>query len=248
MQLKNTSIDPSGGTVTGSGYLVGFFNTIAHRYDLMNTLLSFGLHFSWKREAIRQADIQQQSAVLDLCGGTGDLSILAADELDRRGRAVVYDFSPGMISGCMQKIKGRALREKISLVCGDAEHISAKNESFDVVTIGFGLRNIVNREKALAESFRVLKPAGRFVCLEFSTPVFPPFVVLYSLYSRYVIPFLGSAATGSRAAYCHLVDSIRMFPRPGEIVSLIEQAGFEQVGFKRLSLGVAAIHTGVKPG
>ncbi len=243
---KNFSGDSIDKTANQSRKLVNFFNLIAPRYDMMNTLLSFGLHFLWRRETIKQAEIKKESMVLDLCGGTGDLSILAAESYSENS-LLIYDFSPGMIARGMEKIKKRGLSDKINFICGDVEDIAAQDKTFDIVITGFGLRNIVDREKVLAESFRVLKQGGSFICLEFSTPMFPPFVFLYNLYSRYAIPFLGSVVAGSRKSYRYLVDSINAFPPPEEIVSLFEEAGFEQVSFKRLCLGVAAIHKGFKP-
>ena len=164
----------------------GYFGAIAGRYDLLNTLLSFGLHHLWKRRTIKEAGISPGASVLDLCGGTADLALRAA----RAGAqsVAVCDFSLEMMA--VGKKKASAV-PVISFVCGDAQHIACAGSSFDVVLIGFGLRNIADRELGLREMLRVLKPGGRLVCLEFSTPVWPWFRLLYDFYSRYIIPTAG---------------------------------------------------------
>ncbi len=220
----------------------GYFNAIAGRYDLLNTLLSFGLHHLWKRRTIKLTGIRPGSSVLDLCGGTADLALRAA----RAGAqsVTVCDFSPGMLH--VGKIKAAAV-PAVSFVCGDAQRIACSDNSFDVVLIGFGLRNLTDREQGLREMLRVLRPGGRLVCLEFSTPVWPWFRLLYDFYSRSIIPTAGLLIAGSREAYEYLPDSIKKFPLPDELAAMMQTAGFRQVRYIRLTNGIAAIHTGEKP-
>lgn len=220
----------------------GYFNAIAGRYDLTNTMLSFGLHHLWKRRAVAAAGITPASRVLDLCGGTADLALRAA----RAGAAsvTVVDFSPGMLRVGREKAAGV---DNISFVCGDAQHMDCADAAFDVVLIGFGLRNLADRQQGLREILRVLKPGGRLVCLEFSTPVWPWFRGLYNFYSRYIIPAAGLLIAGSREAYEYLPDSIKKFPLPAALADEMLAAGFRNVGYARLTNGIAAIHSGERP-
>jgi demethylmenaquinone methyltransferase / 2-methoxy-6-polyprenyl-1,4-benzoquinol methylase len=220
----------------------GYFNVIAGRYDLTNTLLSFGLHYLWKRRTIKEARIAPGCRVLDLCGGTADLALRAAQAGAQS--VTVFDFSPGMLG--VGKIKAAAV-PAVTFVCGDAQRIACPDSSFDVVLIGFGLRNLTDRELGLREMLRVLRPGGRLVCLEFSTPVWPWFRLLYDFYSRYIIPTAGLLIAGSREAYEYLPDSIKKFPLPDELARMMQAAGFRQVRYTRLTNGIAAIHTGEKP-
>ncbi len=220
----------------------GYFDAIAGRYDLTNTLLSFGLHYLWKRRAIARAGIARTSRVLDLCGGTADLAIGAA----RAGAAsvTVLDFSPEMLRVGEKKA---AAFPNISFVCGDAQDTQLPDFSFDTVFIGFGLRNLSDRRQGLREILRVLAPGGRLVCLEFSTPVWPWFRALYALYSRFIIPAAGLLIAGSREAYEYLPDSIKKFPLPEALAGEMRAAGFVNVGYELLTNGIAAIHRAEKP-
>lgn len=219
----------------------GYFNAIAGRYDLLNTLLSFGLHHFWKRRAIRAARITPASRVLDLCGGTADLALRAA----RAGAqsVTVLDFSPEMLQVGRKKAAGFPA---ISFICGDAQHIASEDAAYDTVLISFGLRNLSDRGQGLREILRVLEPGGRLICLEFSTPAWPWFRWLYRLYSRYIIPAAGQLIAGSRDAYAYLPDSIEKFPLPGALADELLQAGFKNVGYTCLTNGIAAIHCGEK--
>jgi len=221
-----------------------YFDAIAGRYDLMNTLLSGGLHHAWKNRALREAAVNEDMHVLDVCGGTGDLAALATRRLNDKGTVTLYDFSLAM----MRAGRSRADRcqRPVQYICGDARFLALKDQRFDVVLIGFGLRNLADMNAGLLEFQRVLKPGGRLVCLEFSQPVTPLLRRIYDIYSYRVIPVLGSLITGSREAYTYLPDSIRQFPSPKHLSQLIEQAGFENVNYRLLTGGIAAIHTGYK--
>ncbi len=221
-----------------------YFDTIAGRYDLMNTLLSGGLHHSWKRRAIRAAAVNGDMRVLDVCGGTGDLAALSTHRLGPDGAVTLYDFSLEM----MLAGRRRAARNqrRVHYICGDARLLAFKDQLFDVIVIGFGLRNLSDMNAGLREFQRVLKPGGRLVCLEFSQPAGPLLRRIYDIYSYRIIPVLGRLITGSREAYTYLPDSIRQFPPPGRLSQLIEQAGFSNVTYNLLTGGIAAIHTGFK--
>jgi len=224
----------------------GYFNAIAGRYDLMNSLLSFGLHHLWKRRAVRMACVRPGWRVLDACGGTADLALGAAGFAGPAGRIVIADFSMDMLRAGRKKIALQKQSGRIACVCGDALELFLKDNSFDAAFIGFGLRNLTDTGGGLRELRRILKPGGRLVCLEFSHPPKPFFRRLYDLYSFYGIPFLGKLIAGSREAYTYLPESIRRFPGPQRLAVMLEDAGFSEVAFHLLCLGVAAIHTGKK--
>ncbi len=221
-----------------------YFDAIAGRYDLMNTLLSGGLHHTWKNRALKDAAVSGDMHILDVCGGTGDLARLAARRLNAKGTVTLYDFSLEMMSTGRKRADVR--QHPVHYICGDARFLALKNRRFDVVLIGFGLRNLADMNAGLREFQRVLKPGGRLVCLEFSQPVAPLLRRMYDIYSYRVIPVLGRLITGSREAYTYLPDSIRQFPSPERLSQLIEQAGFSNVSYRLLTGGIAAIHTGCK--
>lgn len=220
-----------------------YFDRIAGRYDLVNTLLSFGLHTLWKRRTICSAGIAPGAAVLDACAGTADLALLACKKAGPTGRVVVYDFSMSMLVRARSK---QNMTGKFLLVCGDAEAMAIRTESVDVVLIGFGLRNLKNMHLGIAEIHRVLKPGGRLVCLEFSRPVSMVLRVLYDVYSFYVLPKIGGWISGCPEAYHYLPASIRRFPLPDLLADMLRNAGFINVTYKLLAYGIATIHTAVK--
>ena len=223
------------------------FDAVARQYDTMNTLLSFGVHHLWKRAAIRMLNLQSGETVLDVCGGTGDLAVLAAKHVGTAGRVALFDINREMMRAGKQSTKNAALREKIDYVQGNAEIISFPDNVFDAVTVGFGIRNLTHMEKGFIEMLRVLKPGGRMVCLEFSRPVFPVFKFLYDIYSFHIMPAIGERITGSREAYTYLPESIRLFPLPDRLAHILSSIGFTDVTYQRLTNGVAAAHLGIKP-
>jgi len=222
------------------------FNSVAHVYDFMNSLLSFGIHHAWKRASVRALGLRPGDRVLDVCGGTGDLAILAARGLGPGGRVVVYDINRAMIDAGLHKVRGGPLENRIRHVQGDAEQIAFPDGSFDAAMVGFGIRNVTRMRQGFAEMHRVLKPRGRLMCLEFSRPVWPVFRWLYDAYSFYAMPFLGELIAGSRKAYMHLPESIRMFPLPGELAEILRGVGFSRVDYRRFTNGIAVAHLAVK--
>jgi demethylmenaquinone methyltransferase / 2-methoxy-6-polyprenyl-1,4-benzoquinol methylase len=222
------------------------FSAIAGRYDVMNTLLSLGLHHRWKRLAVAALDLQPGERVMDLCGGTADLALKAAGPLGPGGRVVLCDFNRAMLERGMIKVRRASLAGRITAVQGDAESLCFAPGSFAAVMVGFGVRNLTDRARGLAEMHRILKPGGRLMCLEFSLPVSGWFRRLYDLYSFRLMPPAGRFLAGNRDAYRYLIESIRLFPPPAELAALLTDIGFRQVAYRRLTDGIAVIHTGSK--
>ena len=224
----------------------GHFDTVARRYDFMNTLLSFGTHHLWKRTAVKMIGLQPGDRVLDVCGGTGDLSILAARDVSPCGRVVLYDINRAMLEMGRPKVAKSPFRGNIGYVQGNAEQISFPEASFDSVMVGFGIRNLTDMEKGLEEMYRVLKPGGNLMCLEFSKPPSRLFCWLYDIYSFHIMPLLGWLMTGSRGAYTYLPESIRLFPLPDALCSVLGKVGFSGVSYRRLTNGIAVVHMAKK--
>jgi demethylmenaquinone methyltransferase/2-methoxy-6-polyprenyl-1,4-benzoquinol methylase len=224
------------------------FNTIAGKYDLMNTILSLGIHHLWKRAAVNMMRLRRGDSVIDVCGGTGDLSVLAARDVGPSGRVVLYDFNRPMIQAGLPRVKRSSFGHRILFVQGDAEQISFPDQCFDGAMVGFGIRNLTELERGFHEIYRVLKPGGRLMCLEFSSPTSPLFRRIYDWYSFSVMPRLGELMVGSRLAYTYLPESIRMFLSPEALREAMVKVGFTQVAFRRLTNGIAVVHVGVRGG
>jgi len=222
------------------------FETVARRYDFMNTLLSFGIHYLWKRTAVQMIQIKPGDRVLDVCGGTGDLSILAQRAVGPVGRVVLYDINRAMIQAGKTKPAHASIRSRIRYVQGNAEAISFSDNYFDAVMVGFGIRNVTQMERGFMEMHRVLKPGGKLMCLEFSKPTAPLFRFLYDFYSFEIMPFLGELLAGSRKAYTLLPESIRSFPLPDELAGILKNIGLKRVAYRRLTNGIAVVHLGQK--
>ncbi len=214
------------------------FEAVARRYDLMNDLMSMGIHRLWKRTLVRLAAPRAGQLIVDLAGGTGDV----AARLAAANRVVaVCDPSVPM----MQAGRARGHRH-VQWLAGTGENMPLPVGSVDTITIAFGIRNVTRIEDALAEALRVLKPGGRFLCLEFSTP-WAPVRPFYNFFSFAVIPRLGAMVAQAPGAYTYLVESIRRFPDQRSFQALMQQAGFGDVSYRNLSLGIACIHVGTKP-
>jgi demethylmenaquinone methyltransferase/2-methoxy-6-polyprenyl-1,4-benzoquinol methylase len=226
------------------GLVNQIFARVARRYDLMNDLMSGGLHRLWKDDLIAwlaPPKGQTPFAMLDVAGGTGDIASRFLDVVGTGGSAVICDISGEMIAAGRERLVDA---DRLDFVQANAEDLPFPAKRFDAYTIGFGIRNVTRIERALAEAYRVLKPGGRFLCLEFSSVETPLLDRLYDAYSMNVIPALGGFVAGDSAAYRYLVESIRRFPDQESFGRLIENAGFERVRYRNLSGGIAAIHSG----
>jgi demethylmenaquinone methyltransferase/2-methoxy-6-polyprenyl-1,4-benzoquinol methylase len=222
------------------------FDTVAPRYDLTNTLLSFGLQHVWKRHAVAMLQLKPGERVVDVCGGTADLALLAAQAVLPAGRLVVYDFNRAMMALGQDKVREANLTHAIAFVQGDAESLALPDRSFDAAMVGFGIRNLSDMVQGLREMHRVLKPGGRIMILEFSQPTKPWFKALYDFYSFTVMPLVGQIMVGSWQAYTYLPESIRLFPSPGELSETLRGLGFAKITYQPLSNGIAVAHVGKK--
>jgi len=223
------------------------FHSVARRYDLMNDLMSAGLHRVWKNLMISALDPPRSDApfaLLDMAGGTGDIAFRAAKAAGSGFRATVCDINSDMLEVGRNRAAARELDDRVSFVEGNAEALAFPNSSFDAYTIAFGIRNVPRIDRALSEAFRVLKPGGRFLCLEFSTVDVPGLDRIYDLFSFKVIPPLGRAVTGDADSYQYLVESIRKFPKPDAFAEMMRAGGFSRVKWQILSGGIVALHSG----
>ena len=229
------------------GRVDGVFHSVARRYDLMNDLMSGGLHRAWKDAlvtAVNPPKGERPFALLDLAGGTGDVALRVAASGGGGTTVTVADTNTDMLSLGAERAIDRHLDDRVTFEQGNAEALHYADRSFDCVAIAFGIRNVPRIDRALAETFRVLKHGGRFQCLEFSSVDVPGLDLLYELYSFQVIPRVGQAVTGDRDAYQYLVESIRKFPKPKAFAQMIEQAGFRRVSVTPMTGGVVALHSG----
>jgi demethylmenaquinone methyltransferase / 2-methoxy-6-polyprenyl-1,4-benzoquinol methylase len=223
------------------------FHSVSRRYDLMNDLMSGGLHRAWKDvlvSAVNPPKSEHNLAVLDLAGGTGDIAFRILRAGGAGTRVTVCDINADMLDVGRDRASERSFAGSITFDQGNAEDLAYADRCFDCVTIAFGIRNMPRIERALAEAYRVLKTGGRFLCLEFSAVDVPGFDALYELYSFHVIPRIGGVVTGNRDAYQYLVESIRTFPRPRPFARMIKRAGFRRVSFTTMTGGVVALHSG----
>ena len=228
-----------------AGLVHGVFSSVASKYDLMNDVMSGGIHRLWKDAMMDWLAPRNGQRLLDVAGGTGDIAF----RFLRRApdaHAVVTDMTEPMLVEGRKRAEAEAFAERLDWVTGDAMALPFEDGSFDVYTISFGIRNVTRIEDALSEAFRVLKPGGRLMVLEFSQLPNAMLQKAYDLYSFNVIPRMGQAIAGDRDSYQYLVESIRNFPEQDRFAQMISQAGFEQVKYRNLSMGIAALHSGWK--
>ncbi len=225
-----------------AGLVKEVFASVAPRYDLMNDLMSLGLHRAWKRAFVAAIGCSPRETLLDLAGGTGDISFAALEK--GAGRVLLTDINPAMLAVAQGRALERGLAEGLSLLCVDAEHIPLPDRSVEKISIAFGLRNCTDKPAVLREARRVLRPGGRFHCLEFSRVEVAPLAPVYDAWSFKVLPLLGSRVAGDAESYQYLAESIRMFPDQEALAEMMRAAGLERVKYQSLSGGIVAIHTG----
>ena len=222
------------------------FDSVATRYDLMNDVMSFGAHRLWKRFAVELAGLRGGEQVLDVAGGTGDIARLLARKVGAKGALVVTDINAAMLGVGRERLVDAGVVGNVTYVQADAERLPFPDDSFDCITIAFGLRNVTHKETALASMRRVLKPGGRLLVLEFSKPRLPALEPVYDFYSFKVLPMLGKLIAGDEASYRYLAESIRMHPDQETLKQMMQQAGLERCEYFNLSGGIVALHRGYK--
>jgi demethylmenaquinone methyltransferase/2-methoxy-6-polyprenyl-1,4-benzoquinol methylase len=222
------------------------FDSVAERYDLMNDLMSFGLHRLWKRFTLTKTGLKPGLAALDVAAGSADLSIGMARQVGPVGRVAVTDINREMLAVGRDRLLDAGIAGNVSCLLADAEALPFKDRSFNCVTIGFGLRNVTDKAKALASMYRVLKPGGRLLVLEFSEPHLGPLNSIYDAYSFQVLPRIGKLVAADDASYRYLAESIRRHPGQAALEEMFKSAGFERTTFFNLSGGIVALHLGFR--
>ncbi|MHA7003063.1 bifunctional demethylmenaquinone methyltransferase/2-methoxy-6-polyprenyl-1,4-benzoquinol methylase UbiE [Aeromonas schubertii] len=226
--------------------VAGVFHSVAAKYDLMNDLMSFGIHRLWKRFTIDCSGVRKGQRVLDLAGGTGDLTAKFSRIVGETGQVVLADINDSMLKVGRDKLRNLGISGNVAFVQANAEALPFPDNHFDLITIGFGLRNVTDKEKALASMFRVLKPGGRLLVLEFSKPESEVMVKLYDLYSFKLLPKMGEIVANDSESYQYLAESIRMHPDQETLKGMMAQVGFEDVSYYNLTQGIVALHRGYK--
>lgn len=223
------------------------FTNVASKYDLMNDLMSLGIHRYWKSSFVSHLPLKPHDRILDVAGGTGDIAFKILESYPHLNLSVtVCDLTPEMLHVGGERALDRGLIRNLDWACGNAEQLPFPDNSYDLYTISFGMRNVTHLSQALAEAYRVLKPGGRFVCLEFSKVQLPVLEKVYDRYSFQVLPWLGEKVAGDRASYQYLVESIRRFPEQEQFAELLKKSGFIDVDWKNFLSGVSCIHSATK--
>ena len=222
------------------------FHSVAAQYDVMNDLMSFGIHRLWKRFTIDASGVRPGNKVLDLAGGTGDLTAKFSQLVGREGKVILADINSSMLNVGRDKLRDRGLVQNIEYVQANAQYLPFEDNTFDIVTIAFGLRNVTDKDMALRSIYRVLKPGGRLLVLEFSKPEHELVSKAYDFYSFNILPKMGELVAKDGDSYQYLAESIRMHPDQETLKDMMDNAGFEQTSFKNLTGGVVALHKGYK--
>lgn len=226
--------------------VAGVFHSVASRYDVMNDLMSLGLHRLWKRFAVSICQLHPGDHVLDLAGGTGDLTRIISPRVGKQGSVTLCDINSSMLSIGRDRLLDQGLYANLHFVQANAEHLPFPEDTFHCVIIGFGLRNVTDKLQALKSMYHVLKPGGRLIILEFSKPQNPLIDALYDIYSFKILPQLGEWVTSDGASYQYLAESIRMHPDQNELCKLMQAAEFEDCHFNNVLNGIVAVHRGYK--
>ncbi|RUR08135.1 bifunctional demethylmenaquinone methyltransferase/2-methoxy-6-polyprenyl-1,4-benzoquinol methylase UbiE [Legionella sp. km772] len=222
------------------------FHSVAKNYDLMNDLMSLGIHHLWKRFTVELSQVRPGQRVLDLAGGSGDLTRLLSKKVGPKGQVILADINAAMLQVGRDRLLDEGLFKNIAFVQGNAQYLPFLDNSFHCITIGFGLRNVTDKEEALRSMYRVCKPGGKMMVLEFSTPKLPGLKTVYDWYSFNILPKIGKLFAQDEDSYQYLAESIRMHPDQEQLKQLIEQAGFEDCHYYNLSAGIVALHIAYK--
>lgn len=228
------------------GLVANVFNSVAKKYDIMNDVMSFGIHRLWKRYTIDCSGVRKGMKVLDIAGGTGDLTAQFSRRVGPTGEVVLADINQAMLDVGRDKLRNMGIVDNVDYVQANAEELPFESDTFDIITIAFGLRNVTDKQKALESMFRVLKPGGRLLVLEFSKPEPPLLSQAYDFYSFNVLPKMGQLVAGDAESYQYLAESIRMHPDQETLKGMMETAGYEQVTYHNLTGGIVALHRGFK--
>jgi len=228
------------------GKVAGVFHSVAQKYDVMNDLMSMGIHRLWKRLTIELSGVRQGQRVLDIAGGTGDLAAKFSRLVGPEGEVVLADINESMLKVGRDRLADRGVAGNIQFVQANAQHLPFPNDHFDCITIAFGLRNVTDKEEALASMYRVLKPGGQVMVLEFSKPTVRGLNPIYDIYSFKILPMMGKLIANDAESYQYLAESIRMHPDQETLKQMMENAGFSQCQYHNLTGGIVALHRGFK--
>jgi demethylmenaquinone methyltransferase/2-methoxy-6-polyprenyl-1,4-benzoquinol methylase len=229
-----------------AGRVRAVFSSVAGKYDLMNDLMSFGVHRLWKQFTLSLTGLKPGQRALDVAGGTGDLALGLLRQVGKGGLVVLSDINPDMLAAGRDRLLDAGFAGNAECLLADAERLPFADDSFDCVTIGFGLRNVTDKMAALGAMRRVLRPGGQLLVLEFSTPVAPGLKPVYDAYSFNLLPFLGRWVAQDAASYRYLAESIRMHPDQQTLLGMLDSAGFSQTRYHNLTGGIVAVHRGYK--
>lgn len=229
-----------------AGLVANVFHSVAAKYDIMNDMMSMGIHRLWKRQTIASSGVRRGHQVLDLAGGTGDLTAKFSELVGDTGKVVLGDINDSMLKVGREKLRNRGLVSNIEYVQMNAEALPFPDNTFDAITIAFGLRNVTDKDKALRSMYRVLKPGGRLLVLEFSKPQHDALSKAYDFYSFNILPTMGQLVANDAESYRYLAESIRMHPDQDTLKGMMIEAGFEQVTYQNMTGGIVALHRGFK--
>jgi demethylmenaquinone methyltransferase/2-methoxy-6-polyprenyl-1,4-benzoquinol methylase len=222
------------------------FHSVANKYDLMNDVMSLGMHRLWKQFTIEQSSVRNGQRVLDIAGGTGDLAKAFAKKVGETGQVILADINEKMLGEGRERLANQGIVGNVEFVQADAEQLPFPDNYFDCITIAFGLRNVTHKDNALRSMYRVLKPGGKALILEFSKPTIPMLNKIYDQYSFKIIPKLGEWICNDKESYQYLVESIRMHPDQKTLQQMMQESGFEDVSYHNLTGGIVALHKGFK--
>jgi len=226
--------------------VAGVFDSVASKYDIMNDVMSFGIHRIWKKITMQHTGLKPGDRALDVAGGTGDLTMEMSRQVGPEGEVIISDINPAMLTEGRKRLLDRGYGGNIKFVEANAEELPFEDNSFNCITIAFGLRNVTHQDRALASMYRVLKPGGRLLILEFSRPVLPGLNKVYDFYSFNILPKMGKLIANDEDSYRYLAESIRMHPDQATLKSMMCDAGFERCTYHNMTGGIVALHKGFK--